>query len=162
MVRLRSALLVTAATLAALSLSGCAAQHTSKQDHASAHHSSSAQQSASQPTFTFSYAATAVTAACAADIAKAADAARSDTGQDPAPEDVPLDASATDCSTVNEWVTAVSANPDAIGNNPVGGLNGGQISEDQAIANDLAGLCSTTSKTYSSPLCTDARANGLG
>jgi hypothetical protein len=169
-----SALLIIALWLT-LCLVGCAAGSTSA--HSTEHHRHSASESApdntptadpapkatptpSQPTFT--YAPASVSPACEADFKAASAAAATDVGQLPAPEDVPLKATANDCLSLDEWVTAAAAYPGALGN-PIGGLPKAGLSQNDVIANDLSEICSSAASTSPTlpPLCAEAQADGL-
>jgi hypothetical protein len=98
---------------------------------------------------TYSHTTVAVSAKCGADVQRAVSLLRFDTGQLPPPQQAPLQSSASDCRTVDEWATAALRYPSALGS----------VHDAAAIGQAVTGICaSLTAKQQSNAaLCVDAK-----
>jgi hypothetical protein len=97
----------------------------------------------------YSHTAVAVSAKCAADVRKAVNLLRFDTGQLPPPQQAPLQDSASDCRSVNEWATAALRYPNSLG----------PVHDAAAIGQAVTGICAslTTHQESNAALCVDAK-----
>lgn len=86
-----------------------------------------------------------LSAACRDEMRKAAALGKTDVGQTPAPGDHELKLTATACSSVDEWASALVSYPDAFGT----------IFQDKDLSLDLGSMCSLL------PTGADAVAQGL-
>jgi hypothetical protein len=132
----------------ALVLSGCASTTPApapKAGHASPSHTLAP---AAGPTYTFHE--TAISAACYRDMEGADAATKTDVGQNPAPGNAQLLASATDCATVDEWESADRLFPAAMDE---------FSTKTSFVENDMQAICSQAPAT--APLCVNATSLGL-
>lgn len=114
---------------------------------------------AAASTYKYQYAQVPLSTQCAADMKTAGILGTQDVGQANPPEDAPLRASASDCQTVDEWVSAAVAFPDAMGDPMAETV----VPFATRVAYDLAGVCGTlpTAQRNIAPLCIDARQRRL-
>jgi hypothetical protein len=116
-------------------------------------------------TFVYSHKIVVPSAECLADIKKAAALAVTDVGQSPAPGDHEMKLSATLCTTVDEWASALDSYPDATG--AVRLTNSNLPLELAAICGLLPTGAEATADglpdggASAAPLCLDAKALGL-
>lgn len=101
---------------------------------------------------TYTYSVVAVSASCMTDIKEAARLAPTDVGQNPPPGEAQIEASASDCLTVDEWAAAVAQYPDATGT--TGPVN---------LALQMGAICNSLPNhaAQTAPLCLDAKRVGL-
>lgn len=141
-----------------LLLAGCAAEQ-SPAKHLPEQKAAASGSATVRPEYEYQYNPVGVGAQCAADFKSAAKLGAQDTGQANPPEDVPLNATATHCQTVDEWVSGAAASPDAIGDPTAQTV----VPFATRVAHDLAGICGTlpNNERAVAPLCVDATRIGL-
>jgi hypothetical protein len=147
-----------AGAAAVLLLAGCAAQQ-SPAKHLPEQKATASSSATARSEYEYHYNPVGVSAQCAADFKSAAELGAQDIGQANPPEDVPLHATATDCQTVDEWVSGAAAFPDAMGD-PTAQT---AVPFATRVADDLAGVCGTlpNDERAVAPLCVDATRFGL-
>lgn len=140
-----------AASAALLVLAGCSAGLHEKAKQVSASASAALASPPTSAVPTYGYQQVAVSESCLADIKLADKLNQTDVGQEPAPGDAPINASATDCATVDEWESALHQYPGALGLANASYLD---------PSTDVFALCAQSNA--SAPVCQDARSLGIG